>query len=141
MLSLGCCPLFSIYIIERGVRSTSWARYSCVHPFASRAFFIAIPNGLKSRDVYKRQYRGFAMSVSFDAFRQEYMLLLKGQMTHRATLGTDPRGNLTRIDNAPVSYTHLDVYKRQPEHRLKRIWRQPLPVNPKPATNIPTFLR
>jgi len=25
---------------------------------------------------------------------------LKGQMTHRATLGTDPRGNLTRIDNA-----------------------------------------
>ena len=40
------------------------------------------------------------MSVSFDAFRQEYMLLLKGQMTHRATLGTDPRGNLTRIDNA-----------------------------------------
>ena len=45
-------------------------------------------------------YRGFTMSVSFDAFRQEYMLLLKGQMTHRATLGTDPRGNLTRIDNA-----------------------------------------
>ena len=45
-------------------------------------------------------YRGFAMSVSFDAFRQEYMLLLKDQMTHRATLGTDPRGNLTRIDNA-----------------------------------------
>ena len=45
-------------------------------------------------------YRGFAMSVSFDAFRQEYMLLLKGQMTHRATLSTDPRGNLTRIDNA-----------------------------------------
>ena len=40
----------------------------------------------------------------------------KGQMTHRATLGTDPRGNLTRIDNAlaqmpqrleAVSYTHL----------------------------------
>ena len=45
-------------------------------------------------------YRGFTMSVSFDAFRQEYMLLLKGQMTHRATLGADPRGNLTRIDNA-----------------------------------------
>ena len=45
-------------------------------------------------------YRGFAMAVSFDAFRQEYMLLLKGQMTHRAALGTDPRGNLTRIDNA-----------------------------------------
>ena len=45
-------------------------------------------------------YRGFAMSVSFDAWKQEYTLLLKGQMTHRAALGTDPRGNLTRIDNA-----------------------------------------
>ena len=51
-------------------------------------------------------YRGFAMSVSFDAFRQEYMLLLKGQMTHRATLGTDPRGNLTRIDNALSQMPH-----------------------------------
>ena len=45
-------------------------------------------------------YRGFAMSVQFDAWKQEYTLLLKGQMTHRAALGTDPRGNLTRIDNA-----------------------------------------
>ena len=40
------------------------------------------------------------MSVEFSAWKQEYTLLLKGQMTHRATLGTDPRGNLTRIDNA-----------------------------------------
>ena len=39
-------------------------------------------------------------SVEFSAWKQEYTLLLKGQMTHRASLGTDPRGNLTRIDNA-----------------------------------------
>ena len=45
-------------------------------------------------------YRGFAMSVEFSAWKQEYTLLLKGEMTHRAVLGTDPRGNLTRIDNA-----------------------------------------
>ena len=38
--------------------------------------------------------------MAFDAWRQEYTLLLKGQMTHRTALGTDPRGNLTRIDNA-----------------------------------------
>ena len=38
--------------------------------------------------------------MEFSAWKQEYTLLLKGQMTHRATLGTDPRGNLTRIDNA-----------------------------------------
>ena len=45
-------------------------------------------------------YRGFAMSVEFNFFSKEYTLLLKGQMTHRAILGIDPRGNLTRIDNA-----------------------------------------
>ena len=53
-----------------------------------------------SEPVQIGSYRGFAMSVFFDAWRQEYTLLLKGQMTHRASLGTDPRGNLTRIDNA-----------------------------------------
>ncbi len=45
-------------------------------------------------------YRGFTMYVSFDAWNKEYTLQMKGQMTHKATLGTDPRGNLTRIDNA-----------------------------------------
>ena len=45
-------------------------------------------------------YRGFTMYVSFDAWNKEYTLQLKGQMTHKATLGTAPRGNLTRIDNA-----------------------------------------
>lgn len=59
-------------------------------------------------------YRGFAMSVSFDAFRQEYMLLLKGEMTHRAALGTDPRGNLTRIDNALAQMPQrLEAVKNQ----------------------------
>ena len=45
-------------------------------------------------------YRGFDTFLLFDSWKQEYTLLLKGQMTHRATLGTDLRGNLTRIDNA-----------------------------------------
>lgn len=45
-------------------------------------------------------YRGFAMSVSFNTFEKTYEVSLRGQMTHRAILGTDPRGNLTRIDNA-----------------------------------------
>ena len=59
-------------------------------------------------------YRGFAMSASFDAFRQEYTLLLKGKMTHRAALGTDPRGNLTRIDNALAQMPQrLEAVKNQ----------------------------
>ena len=53
-----------------------------------------------SEPVQIGSYRGFAMTVMFDAWRQEYTLLLKGQMTHRTSLGSDPRGNLTRIDNA-----------------------------------------
>ena len=53
-----------------------------------------------SEPVQIGSYRGFTMSVEFSAWKQEYTLLLKGQMTHRASLGIDPRGNLTRIDNA-----------------------------------------
>ncbi len=45
-------------------------------------------------------YRGFAMSLSLENFMADYVLTLKGQMTHRVTLGKDARGNLTRIDNA-----------------------------------------
>ena len=56
--------------------------------------------GFESDPVQIGSYRGYAISVEFSAWKQEYTLLLKGQMTHRATLGTDPCGNLTRIDNA-----------------------------------------
>ena len=40
------------------------------------------------------------MSLTLEDFGREYVLTLNGQMTHRVTLGKDPRGNLTRIDNA-----------------------------------------
>ena len=45
-------------------------------------------------------YRGFQMSLTLEDFGRDYVLTLKGQMTHRVTLGKDPRGNLTRIENA-----------------------------------------
>jgi N12 class adenine-specific DNA methylase/adenine-specific DNA methylase len=45
-------------------------------------------------------YRGFTVSLSVEGFGQDFILTLKGQMTHRVTLGTDARGNLIRIDNA-----------------------------------------
>ena len=40
------------------------------------------------------------MSLTLEDFGRDYVLTLKGKMTHRVTLGKDPRGNLTRIDNA-----------------------------------------
>jgi hypothetical protein len=56
---------------------------------------------VKGRDpVHIGSYRGFTMHISFDAFEKTYNLTLKGEMTHRVELGKDPRGNLTRIDNA-----------------------------------------
>ena len=67
-----------------------------------------------SEPVQIGSYRGFTMSVEFSAWKQEYTLLLKGQMTYRATLGTDPRGNLTRIDNALAQMPQrLEAVKNQ----------------------------
>ena len=45
-------------------------------------------------------YRGFQMELSFDSFRHEFDIVLKGAMSHRVALGTDARGNITRLDNA-----------------------------------------
>ena len=45
-------------------------------------------------------YRGFNMFLTLEDFGKEYVLTLKGKMTHKVTLGKDARGNLTRIDNA-----------------------------------------
>jgi N12 class adenine-specific DNA methylase len=45
-------------------------------------------------------YRGFAMSLTVENFGRDIILTLKGQMSHRAALGRDARGNLIRIDNA-----------------------------------------
>ena len=52
-----------------------------------------------SESVEIGSYRGFSMHLSFDSFNREFQLSLKGAMSHPAKLGTDSRGNLTRIDN------------------------------------------
>ena len=45
-------------------------------------------------------YRGFGLSLRFDAFRTEYQALLKGQRKYTVPLGNDPLGNITRLDNS-----------------------------------------
>ena len=81
---------------------------------AGAALLDACKEVKNSEPVQIGSYRGFAMSVTFDAFRKEYTLLLKGQMTHRVTLGADPRGNLTRIDNALAQMPQrLEAVKNQ----------------------------
>ena len=45
-------------------------------------------------------YRGFELSLRFDTFRSEYLALLKGQRKYTVPLGTDPLGNIIRLDNS-----------------------------------------
>ena len=88
---------------------------------AGAALLDACKEVKTSDPVQIGSYRGFDVSVEFSAWKQEYTLLLKGQMTHRATLGTDPRGNLTRIDNALAQMPQrLEAAKAQLDNLFKQ---------------------
>ena len=52
-------------------------------------------------------YRGFTMFLSVENFGSDFILTLKGEMSHRTKLGLDARGNLLRIDN-----TLADMHSR-----------------------------
>ena len=45
-------------------------------------------------------YRGFELSLQFDTFRSEYQAILKGERRYPVALGTDPLGNIIRLDNS-----------------------------------------
>ena len=45
-------------------------------------------------------YRGFELSLRFDTYRSEYQAILKGQQRYPVALGTDPLGNIIRLDNS-----------------------------------------
>ena len=66
-------------------------------------------------------YRGFTMSLSVENFGQDFILTMKGQMTHRVTLGKDARGNLTRMDNVLSS---MPERLAAVEDRLENIQKQ-----------------
>ena len=44
-------------------------------------------------------YRGFEIRLSFDTFSKEYAVEVKHHMRYRTPLGTDARGNISRIEN------------------------------------------
>ena len=59
--------------------------------------------GLSTSEAQKKvigSYRGFELSLRFDTFRTEYQALLKGQRKYTVPLGTDPLGNIIRLDNS-----------------------------------------
>ena len=45
-------------------------------------------------------YRGFELSLRFATYRSEYQAILKGQRRYPVPLGTDPLGNIIRLDNS-----------------------------------------
>ena len=60
-------------------------------------------------------YRGFTMEMYISrGFRLEYILAIRGAMTHTINLGTDTLGNITRIDNC---IDHLaDNFEKAEKH-------------------------
>ena len=90
---------------------------------AGAALLDAIREVKSSEPVEIGTYRGFTMTVSFEPIFKQMILTLHGEMSHRVELGEDPRGNLTRIDNALTKIpdrlaavkTQLDNLYRQQE--------------------------
>ena len=66
-------------------------------------------------------YRGFGLDLQFDSFRNEYQAILRGETSHFVSLGTDARGNLTRIDNA---LDNLSERVEQAENALQALYQQ-----------------
>jgi len=50
-------------------------------------------------------YRGFGVSICYDAGKNQYRLSLKGTLSHSIFLGADAIGNFTRMDNALEALT------------------------------------
>ena len=51
------------------------------------------------------EYAGFKMSVSFDSFNHKFVMNVKGQLSHNLEIGSDPLGNIARINHALESMT------------------------------------
>jgi len=67
------------------------------------------------------KHRGFSMVFSFDSFENVYRLELKREMSHKVTLGVDPFGDITSIDNALSSIVQ---YLESSESQLETLKNQ-----------------
>ena len=45
------------------------------------------------------EYKGFKMMLSFDTFDRKFYMGMKNNLSYKVELGSDPSGNITRIDN------------------------------------------
>ena len=70
---------------------------------AGEAIIEACKAVKNEKDHSLGEYRGFSMSLMYNPFSNLYLLTLKGAVSHQVELGSDARGNITRIDNALAS--------------------------------------
>ena len=66
---------------------------------AGRAIINACTDLQGSKPVQLGQYRGFSLSLQYDAAHTDYKLTIKGALSHTISLGADIYGNITRMDN------------------------------------------
>jgi len=66
---------------------------------AGAAILEACKDAVADKTMLLGSYRGFKMTLDYEPFGNQYILTLRGEMSHRVDLGTDARGNLTRIEN------------------------------------------
>ena len=52
-----------------------------------------------SNTYHLGEYRGFKMEVHYEPFSHQHRVEIKGAISHQGVLGSDPLGNITRIDN------------------------------------------
>ena len=76
---------------------------------------------LSPHDMELGEYRGMKMTVDYDSYRQEVKLILRGEMSHTVTMGTDVYGNLTRIENA---LANMPQKLEKAEERIAELERQ-----------------
>lgn len=65
----------------------------------------------------------FKMAVSFDAFNHKFVMNLKGQLSHNLEVGSDPLGNISRINHGletmPKQLMEAQTKLETVEHQLE----------------------
>jgi hypothetical protein len=61
------------------------------------------------------EYAGFKMAVSFDSFNHKFVMNVKEQPSHNLEIGSDPLGNIARINHA------LESMPKQLAEKLDRL--------------------
>ena len=69
------------------------------------------------------EYLGFKLNVTFDSFNNKFVMNVKGAMSHPMEVGSDPLGNITRINNVleamPAQLEEAQMKLSNVKHQLE----------------------